>query len=268
MDSVTATPGPRALLPRPAAAQGRDDPDPHRRRPGPDALHRPRRSSATTPGAGSRGRLVYELVAPGGDVYVMQAYAQILDPNLTIGKLRTLGRRLDLPAGWRYRARRLAHGARRRRERHGHDRPGRAAEHLPAGQAHARAPAGASATRSASTARRRWSTATTPGTIEDHGTVTGTPFGRGHGRARRHARRRAGHRHLPHAVRARARSPARSTCRSRSRAARSTSAAPRASPPARAPTAASRAARSRSHDHNTLDGQNGVSALDGGSRRY
>jgi hypothetical protein len=54
-----------------------------------------------------RGRMVYELVAPGGDVYVMQAYSQIVDPRLTIGKLRSLGRRLDLPAGWRYRVRRL-----------------------------------------------------------------------------------------------------------------------------------------------------------------
>ena len=35
-------------------AQGGDDPDPHRRRARADALHRPRRSSATTPGAGRR----------------------------------------------------------------------------------------------------------------------------------------------------------------------------------------------------------------------
>jgi hypothetical protein len=52
-----------------------------------------------------RGRRVYELVAPGGDVYVMQAYAQIKDRSLSIGKLRALGRRLDLPEGWRYRSR-------------------------------------------------------------------------------------------------------------------------------------------------------------------
>jgi hypothetical protein len=52
-----------------------------------------------------RGRRVYELVAPGGDVYVMQAYAQIKDPSLAIGKLRSLGSRLDLPPGWRYRSR-------------------------------------------------------------------------------------------------------------------------------------------------------------------
>jgi hypothetical protein len=52
-----------------------------------------------------RGRRIYELVAPGGDVYVMQAYAQIKDRSLSIGKLRALGRRLELPAGWRYRSR-------------------------------------------------------------------------------------------------------------------------------------------------------------------
>jgi hypothetical protein len=53
------------------------------------------------------GRTVYELVAPGGDLYVMQSYSQIRDPDQTIGDLRTLGRRLDLPPGWRYRVRRL-----------------------------------------------------------------------------------------------------------------------------------------------------------------
>lgn len=53
------------------------------------------------------GRVVFELVAPGGDVYVMQSYAQIVDPKLTLGKLRTLGSRLVLPQGWRYRTRRL-----------------------------------------------------------------------------------------------------------------------------------------------------------------
>jgi len=52
-----------------------------------------------------RGRRVFELVAPGGDVYVMQAYSQIKDPNLKIGQLRALGSRLELPTGWRYRSR-------------------------------------------------------------------------------------------------------------------------------------------------------------------
>jgi hypothetical protein len=123
------------------------------------------------------GRLVYELVAPGGDVYVMQSYAKIRDPSLTIGKLRKLGRRLDLPSGWRYRVRRLphplsvgAHGkativqddlqntyqlARTRR------RPHRRRHRVSfVGATHSVPPA-------------------TPGTVEDHGTVSGTPFGRG-----------------------------------------------------------------------------------------
>ncbi|HEY3188222.1 MAG TPA: hypothetical protein VGJ70_12150, partial [Solirubrobacteraceae bacterium] len=54
------------------------------------------------------GRTVFELVAPGGDVYVMQSYAQILDPALTIGSLPGLGSRLRPPPGWHYRVRRLS----------------------------------------------------------------------------------------------------------------------------------------------------------------
>lgn len=54
-----------------------------------------------------KGRTVFELVAPGGDTYVMQSYAQIKDPSLTLAKLGSLGRRLKLPAGWRYRTRTL-----------------------------------------------------------------------------------------------------------------------------------------------------------------
>jgi hypothetical protein len=54
------------------------------------------------------GRVVYELVAPGGDVYTMQAYSQIRDRTLRLKDLRKLGKRLDLPPGWRYRVRRLA----------------------------------------------------------------------------------------------------------------------------------------------------------------
>jgi hypothetical protein len=54
------------------------------------------------------GRVVYELVAPGGDVYTMQAYSQIRDKTLRLKDLRGLGKRLDLPPGWRYRVRKLA----------------------------------------------------------------------------------------------------------------------------------------------------------------
>lgn len=50
---------------------------------------------------------VHELLAPNGRVYVMQAYSQIVDPKLGLRDLRNLGPRLALPAGWRYRTRRL-----------------------------------------------------------------------------------------------------------------------------------------------------------------
>ena len=56
-----------------------------------------------------RGRLVFELVAPDGTRYLMQSYAQIRDPDLRIGQLRSLGDRLSPPEGWRYRTRRLRH---------------------------------------------------------------------------------------------------------------------------------------------------------------
>jgi len=51
------------------------------------------------------GRRVYELLAPDGSDYVMQSYSQIRDPQLSIGELRSLGDRLELPEGWRYRSR-------------------------------------------------------------------------------------------------------------------------------------------------------------------
>jgi hypothetical protein len=52
-----------------------------------------------------KGRPIYELLAPDGRVYVMQTYALIVDPNLTEADLATLGRRLKLPQGWKYRTR-------------------------------------------------------------------------------------------------------------------------------------------------------------------
>jgi hypothetical protein len=53
------------------------------------------------------GELIYTLTDPDGIVYVMQSYAQIIDPELTIDDLETLGERLTLPAGWTYAAIRL-----------------------------------------------------------------------------------------------------------------------------------------------------------------
>jgi hypothetical protein len=56
-----------------------------------------------------RRHRVYELVSPDGSVYLMQAYSRIVDHGLTLGALRGLGSRLQLPAGWRYRTRKLHH---------------------------------------------------------------------------------------------------------------------------------------------------------------
>ena len=54
----------------------------------------------------NRGRTVFELVAPGGDTYVMQSYALIEDPALTLARLPKLASRLSLlPPGWSYRTR-------------------------------------------------------------------------------------------------------------------------------------------------------------------
>jgi len=55
------------------------------------------------------GRPIYTLTAPDGRVYVLQTYAQIVDPHLTEADLATLGRRLKLPSGWKYAMRTPTH---------------------------------------------------------------------------------------------------------------------------------------------------------------
>jgi hypothetical protein len=124
-----------------------------------------------------KGRTVFELVAPGGDTYVMQSYAQIKDPALALADLPALGRRLDPPTGWRYQPRKLRRdlaltadgGATVIQDDLQNTyqlatvvRRGRRARH---------AVRVAGKTRAVATS--------TPGTVEDHGTVTGTPFGKG-----------------------------------------------------------------------------------------
>ena len=52
-----------------------------------------------------RGGRIYELIAPDGTRYVMQTYALIVDPDLTMADLKNLATRLRLPAGWQYRTR-------------------------------------------------------------------------------------------------------------------------------------------------------------------
>ncbi len=51
------------------------------------------------------GREVYELIDPDGDAYVMQSYSHQVDDTLTSADLPSLGERLQLPAGWSFRAR-------------------------------------------------------------------------------------------------------------------------------------------------------------------
>src|SRR3954470_11260486 len=122
------------------------------------------------------GRTVFELVAPGGDTYVMQSYAQIKDPSLSLARLRSLGRRLALPAAWRYRTRVLrkplvlrARGSATILQDELQDtyqlakttRDGKRARHAVklSGKTHTVTPA-------------------SPGTVEDHGNVRGKPFGK------------------------------------------------------------------------------------------
>jgi hypothetical protein len=124
-----------------------------------------------------KGRRVFELVAPGGDTYVMQSYAQIKDPTLTLARLGRLGRRLDLPPGWRYRTRRLRRKLTLTVKHHATvvqdelqntyqlattSRRGRRVRHPVR-----------------LTGRTRTVSPATPGTVEDHGTIRGAPFGTG-----------------------------------------------------------------------------------------
>jgi hypothetical protein len=120
---------------------------------------------------------VFELVAPGGDTYVMQSYAQIKDPKLTIGRLDSLGRRLKLPLGWRYRTRKLRHALVLTAK-------GKATilqDELQNTYQLATTTRRGPRTRRAVSVQGRTRTVTpaTPGTVEDHGTLTGTPFGKG-----------------------------------------------------------------------------------------
>lgn len=125
-----------------------------------------------------RGRTVFELVAPGSDVYIMQSYAQIRDPSLTLAGLRRLGARLRLPEGWRYRVRRLKRPLVLRAR-------GRATilqdelQNTYQLAATPRRPVRRTRQSVRMAARLRTVPQATPGTLEDHGTVTGTPFGRG-----------------------------------------------------------------------------------------
>lgn len=51
------------------------------------------------------GEEVYELTAPTGEIYIMQAMSQIVDAELSEADLAGLSERLELPTGWTYDAR-------------------------------------------------------------------------------------------------------------------------------------------------------------------
>jgi hypothetical protein len=72
---------------------------------GAEIFYTPQRIKRDTIWQYDRGKPTFQLVDPKGNVYVMQAYGQIVDRTLTYRQLPTLGRRLQLPAGWRYRVR-------------------------------------------------------------------------------------------------------------------------------------------------------------------
>ncbi len=56
----------------------------------------------------SAGRRVYELIDPEGTRYIMQSFSRIVDPDLALEDLASLGDRLDLPAGWSFESRVLS----------------------------------------------------------------------------------------------------------------------------------------------------------------
>lgn len=49
------------------------------------------------------GQTVFILDDPNGTPWIMQAYSLIVDPNLTYDDLKTLDKKLKLPASWKYR---------------------------------------------------------------------------------------------------------------------------------------------------------------------
>jgi hypothetical protein len=51
------------------------------------------------------GSAVHELTSPGGEVYVMQSYSQIVNPTLSMKDLTILNQQLKLPSGWTYKSR-------------------------------------------------------------------------------------------------------------------------------------------------------------------
>jgi hypothetical protein len=53
------------------------------------------------------GEMVYELISPVGEIYMMQSYSQIINPKLEMRDLPELDKQLHLPVGWKYQSRKL-----------------------------------------------------------------------------------------------------------------------------------------------------------------
>jgi hypothetical protein len=68
-------------------------------------FYKPNEITRTTNFIYKTGTRVYELTAPSGEVYVMQSYSQIINPQLSIDDLPKLGQLLKLPSGWVYSSR-------------------------------------------------------------------------------------------------------------------------------------------------------------------
>jgi hypothetical protein len=65
------------------------------------------RVSRTTIFIWNAGATVHELRAPDGSTWVMQSWSEQIDPSLNRSDLARLGSKLQLPASWSYRSRRL-----------------------------------------------------------------------------------------------------------------------------------------------------------------
>jgi hypothetical protein len=122
-----------------------------------------------------KGRRVYELLAPDGSTYVMQSYSQIRDPQLTMGQLRGLGSRLQLPQGWVYRSVKLKRDLTLVAKRSAtivQDDLTNTYQLLPDKRATSSHDVDVTGT-------TRTTNQPAPGTLHDEGTISGEPFGSG-----------------------------------------------------------------------------------------
>jgi len=74
---------------------------------GPPVAYKPLVSKRDSRMIFNAGETVYELITPEGAVYTMFSLSLKADPKNTIENLPTLGKRLTLPKGWNFRARKL-----------------------------------------------------------------------------------------------------------------------------------------------------------------